>query len=75
MTGRACAAPRASAACAKTASFPGFPTDMQAQMMALLTQADGVSAISENIFENRYMHVPELSRLGADIEIEGKTRS
>jgi UDP-N-acetylglucosamine 1-carboxyvinyltransferase len=48
---------------------------MQAQMMALLTQADGVSAISENIFENRYMHVPELSRLGADIEIEGKTRS
>ena len=57
----------------KTAPFPGFPTDMQAQMMALLTQADGVSAISENIFENRFMHVPELVRLGADIEIEGKT--
>ena len=57
----------------KTAPFPGFPTDMQAQIMALLTQADGVSAISENIFENRYMHVPELVRLGADIEIEGKT--
>ncbi|HTO53948.1 MAG TPA: UDP-N-acetylglucosamine 1-carboxyvinyltransferase [Myxococcota bacterium] len=57
----------------KTAPFPGFPTDMQAQIMALLTQADGVSAISENIFENRFMHVPELVRLGADIEIEGKT--
>ncbi|HTO09078.1 MAG TPA: UDP-N-acetylglucosamine 1-carboxyvinyltransferase [Myxococcota bacterium] len=57
----------------KTAPFPGFPTDMQAQIMALLTQAEGVSAISENIFENRYMHVPELVRLGADIEIEGKT--
>jgi len=57
----------------KTAPFPGFPTDMQAQIMALLTQADGVSAISENIFENRFMHVPELARLGADIEIEGKT--
>ncbi|MFI5314784.1 MAG: UDP-N-acetylglucosamine 1-carboxyvinyltransferase [Myxococcota bacterium] len=57
----------------KTAPFPGFPTDMQAQVMALLTQAEGVSAISENIFENRYMHVPELVRLGADIEIEGKT--
>jgi UDP-N-acetylglucosamine 1-carboxyvinyltransferase len=57
----------------KTAPFPGFPTDMQAQIMALLTQAEGVSAISENIFENRYMHVPELVRLGADIEIDGKT--
>jgi UDP-N-acetylglucosamine 1-carboxyvinyltransferase len=57
----------------KTAPFPGFPTDMQAQFMALLTQADGVSAISENIFENRFMHVPELVRLGADIEIEGRT--
>jgi UDP-N-acetylglucosamine 1-carboxyvinyltransferase len=57
----------------KTAPWPGFPTDMQAQIMALLTQADGVSAISENIFENRFMHVPELVRLGADIEIEGKT--
>jgi UDP-N-acetylglucosamine 1-carboxyvinyltransferase len=57
----------------KTASWPGFPTDMQAQIMALLTQADGVSAVSENIFENRFMHVPELVRLGADVEIEGKT--
>jgi UDP-N-acetylglucosamine 1-carboxyvinyltransferase len=57
----------------KTAPFPGFPTDMQAQIMAMLTQADGVSAISENIFENRFMHVPELVRLGADVEIDGKT--
>ncbi|HXX48639.1 MAG TPA: UDP-N-acetylglucosamine 1-carboxyvinyltransferase, partial [Myxococcota bacterium] len=57
----------------KTAPFPGFPTDMQAQIMALMTQAEGVSAISENIFENRFMHVPELVRLGADIEIEGRT--
>jgi UDP-N-acetylglucosamine 1-carboxyvinyltransferase len=57
----------------KTAPFPGYPTDMQAQIMALMTQAQGVSAISENIFENRFMHVPELVRLGADIEIEGKT--
>jgi UDP-N-acetylglucosamine 1-carboxyvinyltransferase len=46
---------------------------MQAQIMAMLTQADGVSAISENIFENRFMHVPELVRLGADVEIDGKT--
>jgi len=57
----------------KTAPFPGFPTDMQAQVMAMLTQAEGVSAITENIFENRFMHVPELVRLGADIEIDGKT--
>ncbi len=57
----------------KTAPFPGFPTDMQAQVMAVLTQAEGVSAISENIFENRFMHVPELVRLGADVEIDGKT--
>ncbi len=57
----------------KTAPFPGFPTDMQAQIMALLTQAEGISAISENIFENRFMHVPELVRLGADVEIDGKT--
>jgi UDP-N-acetylglucosamine 1-carboxyvinyltransferase len=57
----------------KTAPFPGYPTDMQAQIMAMLTQAEGVSAVSENIFENRFMHVPELVRLGADIEIDGKT--
>ncbi len=54
-----------------TEPFPGFPTDMQAQFMALLTQANGNSTISETIFENRFMHVPELSRLGAKIEING----
>ena len=54
-----------------TEPFPGFPTDMQAQMMALLTQAKGNSIISETIFENRFMHVPELARLGARISIKG----
>ncbi len=54
-----------------TEPFPGFPTDMQAQFMALLTQANGKSTISETIFENRFMHVPELTRLGAKIEIKG----
>lgn len=54
-----------------TEPFPGFPTDMQAQFMALLTQAKGESRISETIFENRFMHVPELSRLGAKIKIKG----
>ncbi len=57
----------------KTAVYPGFATDLQAQMMALLTQAEGLSAVSETIFENRFMHVPELARMGADIEIEGHT--
>lgn len=52
-----------------TAPHPGFPTDMQAQLMALVTIADGTSVLSETIFENRFMHVPELSRMGADIEI------
>jgi UDP-N-acetylglucosamine 1-carboxyvinyltransferase len=56
-----------------TEPYPGFPTDMQAQMMALATRADGVSAITETIFENRMMHVQELRRLGADIEVEGST--
>jgi UDP-N-acetylglucosamine 1-carboxyvinyltransferase len=55
----------------ETRPFPGFPTDMQAQFMALLTQARGESRISENIFENRFMHVPELARLGAKIRIQG----
>ncbi|MEO0992632.1 MAG: UDP-N-acetylglucosamine 1-carboxyvinyltransferase, partial [Pseudomonadota bacterium] len=55
----------------ETAPFPGFPTDLQAQMMALLTLADGESRIDERIFENRYMHVPELARMGADIDIHG----
>ena len=55
-----------------TEPFPGFPTDLQAQMMALLSVADGVSNIEEQIFENRFMHVPELIRMGADIKIEGR---
>ena len=55
-----------------TEPFPGFPTDLQAQMMALLSIADGVSIIEEQIFENRFMHVPELIRMGANIEIEGR---
>jgi UDP-N-acetylglucosamine 1-carboxyvinyltransferase len=57
----------------KTRPYPGFPTDMQAQMMALMAVAEGTSVISENIFENRFMHVAELIRFGADIIIEGNT--
>ena len=57
----------------KTAVYPGFATDLQAQMMTLLTQAEGLSAVSETIFENRFMHVPELCRMGAEIEVEGHT--
>ena len=56
-----------------TKAYPGFPTDLQAQLMVLLTQANGVSKIREDIFENRFMHVPELKRMGADIEIKNKT--
>jgi len=56
-----------------TAPHPGFPTDMQAQFMALATQAAGTATITENIFENRMMHVQELRRLGADIEVDGNT--
>lgn len=56
-----------------TEPFPGFPTDLQAQMMALLATADGVSRLEERIFENRFMHAPELARMGADIEIHGGT--
>jgi UDP-N-acetylglucosamine 1-carboxyvinyltransferase len=55
----------------KTRPYPGFPTDMQAQFMALMCLADGASVISENIFENRFMHVSELMRFGADITTEG----
>lgn len=58
---------------AKTMPYPGFPTDMQAQFMSLMCIADGTSIISENIFENRFMHVAELIRMGADLSIEGKT--
>ena len=54
-----------------TEEYPGFPTDMQAQYMALATQADGTSIITENIFENRFMHAHELVRMGANIKIEG----
>lgn len=54
-----------------TRPYPGFPTDLQAQFMALMTVADGVSTIRENIFENRFLHAPELNRLGADITIRG----
>ena len=54
-----------------TEEFPGFPTDMQAQFMALATQAEGASIITENIFENRFMHAQELVRMGANIKIEG----
>jgi len=58
---------------AVTAPFPGFPTDMQAQLMAVLTLAEGSSVIVENVFENRFMHVPELQRLGADISLSGRS--
>ena len=57
----------------KTAPFPGFPTDLQAQMMAMLTTADGVSNLEERIFENRFMHAPELQRMGAEIAVSGGT--
>ena len=56
-----------------TAPFPGLATDMQAQLMALLCRAEGTSVLTETIFENRYMHVPELNRMGADIETQGRT--
>ncbi len=57
----------------RTTEYPGFPTDMQAQVMALNCIADGTSRVTETIFENRYMHVQELNRLGASIEIDGHT--
>ena len=53
-----------------TKPYPGFPTDLQAQIMVMLTQANGISKIKENIFENRFMHVPELRRMGANIEVK-----
>ena len=55
-----------------TEEYPGFPTDMQAQYMALATQAEGTSIVTENIFENRFMHAQELVRMGANIKIEGR---
>jgi UDP-N-acetylglucosamine 1-carboxyvinyltransferase len=57
---------------AETQPFPGFPTDLQAQFMALMTMANGTSQIRETIFENRYMHVAELARFGADIKVDGQ---
>lgn len=59
----------------ETQPFPGFPTDLQAQLMALMTRAHGTSVIRETIFENRFMHVQELARLGADIQLHGDTAS
>lgn len=56
-----------------TAPYPGFATDMQAQFMAMLCKAPGASVLTETIFENRYMHVPELARMGADIQVSGRT--
>jgi len=55
-----------------TAPYPGFPTDMQAQLMAALALGESSSVVTENVFENRFMHVPELQRLGADIAVEGR---
>jgi UDP-N-acetylglucosamine 1-carboxyvinyltransferase len=56
-----------------TEEYPGFPTDMQAQYMALMTQAEGTSVVNENIFENRFMHVGELNRMGANISVSGRS--
>ena len=56
-----------------TAPYPGFPTDLQAQIMALMAVADGTSVVTEMIFENRFMHVPELARMGASVRIDGDT--
>ncbi|HET7085158.1 MAG TPA: UDP-N-acetylglucosamine 1-carboxyvinyltransferase [Rhizomicrobium sp.] len=64
---------RPHAADVTTAPYPGFPTDLQAQIMALMTVADGTSVIREKIFENRFMHVPELIRMGAQVRIDGDT--
>ena len=57
----------------KTLEYPGFPTDMQAQIMSLMALADGTSVINETIFENRFTHVAELRRMGADIQTDGRT--
>ncbi|MBQ9335568.1 MAG: UDP-N-acetylglucosamine 1-carboxyvinyltransferase, partial [Alphaproteobacteria bacterium] len=57
----------------QTAPYPGFPTDLQAQYTVLMSIANGSASITENIFENRFMHIPELARMGADVTIHGKT--
>ena len=56
-----------------TKPYPGFPTDLQAQLLVLMTRANGISKIKESIFENRFMHVPELKRMGANIVIRNQT--
>ena len=56
-----------------TQPYPGFPTDLQAQMTALMSTAEGASTITETIFENRFMHVPELSRMGAEVTVDGNS--
>jgi UDP-N-acetylglucosamine 1-carboxyvinyltransferase len=67
-------APGSGRSTVSTAPFPGFPTDLQAQLMALMTCAKGTSRITETIFENRFMHVQELARLGAHItRLDGET--
>lgn len=72
--GLRCSAPHGlTAVDVKTTEHPGFPTDMQAQLMVLMSVAEGTAVFSENIFENRFMHVPELHRMGADITIRGAT--
>ena len=68
---RLCGPPRLNAIEIKTLVYPGFPTDLQAQMMALMSVANGTSVISETIFESRFLHVPELQRMGASIEVDG----
>lgn len=63
--------PRLKGVDVRTLPFPGFPTDMQAQMVALMSVAEGTSIITETVFESRFMHVEELRRMGADIRVEG----
>ena len=70
---RVCTKGKISGADISTEEYPGFPTDMQAQYMALVTQAEGVSQVRENIFENRFMHVQELVRMGVNIKVDGST--
>ena len=64
---------RTKALTVSTAPYPAFPTDMQAQFMAMLAVGEGASVLTETVFENRYMHVPELGRMGADIQVRGRT--
>lgn len=70
---RVSATPEIRSSDVRTQPHPGFPTDMQAQYMLLMTQATGTAIIAETVFENRFMHVPELNRMGADISIDGHT--